>query len=130
MMLSVILCTYNRDKYIYNVLKSLAENTLSPDQYEIVLVDNNCTDNTHSECDRFVKDFPEVTFRYFVETNQGLSHARNRGIRESKGDILVYVDDDATVNKNAVPVSAGQAFCVTRTETETDATLTIPAAIK
>ena len=61
-MLSVILCTYNRDKYIYNVLKSLAENTLPPDQYEIVLVDNNCTDNTRGECDRFVKDFPDVTF--------------------------------------------------------------------
>lgn len=98
-MLSVILCTYNRDKYIYNVLKSLAENTLPPDRYEIVLVDNNCTDNTRGECDRFVKDFPDVTFRYFVETNQGLSHARNRGIRESKRDILVYVDDDALVNK-------------------------------
>ena len=38
-------------------------------------------------------------------------------------------DDDATVSQNAVPVPAGQAFCVTRTETETDATLTIPAAI-
>ena len=98
-MLSVIICTYNRDKYIYNVLKSLAENTLPRDRYEIVLVDNNCTDNTRGECDRFVKDFPDVVFRYFVETNQGLSHARNRGIKESAGDILVYVDDDALVNK-------------------------------
>lgn len=97
-MLSVIICTYNRDKYIYNVLKSLAENTLSPELYEIVLIDNNCTDNTNSECDRFVHDYPAVTFRYFVETNQGLSHARNRGIRESSGDVLVYVDDDALVN--------------------------------
>lgn len=98
-MLSVIICTYNRDKYIYNVLRSLAENTLSPSQYEIVLVDNNCTDNTRGECDRLVQDFPEVTLRYFLETNQGLSHARNRGIKESKGEILVYVDDDALVNK-------------------------------
>lgn len=98
-MLSVIICTYNRDKYIYNVLKSLAENTLSPEKYEIVLVDNNCTDNTQSECERFVHDYPEVTFRSFVETNQGLSYARNRGIQESRGDILVYVDDDALVNK-------------------------------
>ena len=98
-MLSVIICTYNRDKYIYNVLKNLADNTLSPEQYEIVLVDNNCTDNTRGECDRFVQNFPDVTLRYFVETNQGLSHARNCGIRESKGDILVYVDDDALVNK-------------------------------
>ena len=98
-MLSVIICTYNRDKYIYNVLESLAENTLPASQYEIVLIDNNCTDNTRSECARFVQDFPTVDFRMFVETSQGLSHARNRGIKESRGDILVYVDDDALVNR-------------------------------
>ena len=97
-MISVIICTYNRDKYIYNVLQSLAQGTLGPDGYEIVLVDNNCTDNTRSEVERFCYDYPQVSLRYFVETNQGLSHARNRGIKESKGDILVYVDDDATVN--------------------------------
>ena len=97
-MISVIICTYNRDKYIYNVLKSLALGTLEHSAYEIILVDNNCTDNTRSEVDHFCNVFPQVSLRYFVETNQGLSHARNRGIRESKGDILVYVDDDATVN--------------------------------
>ena len=98
-MISVIICTYNRDKYIYNVLKSLALGTLEHDAYEIILVDNNCTDDTRKEVDHFCNVFPQVSLRYFVETNQGLSHARNRGIKESKGDILVYVDDDATVNK-------------------------------
>ena len=97
-MISVIICTYNREKYIYNVLSSLAHGTFPAHLFEIVLVDNNCTDDTHAEVDRFCADNPSVTLRYFVETNQGLSHARNRGIKESKGDILVYVDDDATVN--------------------------------
>lgn len=97
-MISVIICTYNRAGYIYNVLKSLALGTLEHNAYEIIFVDNNCTDNTRQEVDHFCNVFPQVTLRYFVETNQGLSHARNRGIRESKGDILVYVDDDATVN--------------------------------
>ena len=41
----------------------------------------------------------------------------------------LYADDDATVNQNAIPVPAGQAFCVTRAGAEPDATLTIPAAI-
>ena len=97
-MISVIICTYNRQKYIYNVLKSLALGTMEADAYEIVLVDNNCTDKTRQEVDHFCNVFPQVNLRYFVETNQGLSHARNRGIKESKGDILVYVDDDATFN--------------------------------
>ena len=98
-MISVILCTYNRDKYIYNVLRSVAENDYPREQYEIVLVNNNSTDNTEAECRRFQADFPDIRFLYCVETNQGLSHARNRGIRESHGDLLAYVDDDATVNK-------------------------------
>ena len=98
-LLSVILCTYNRDKYIYNVLRSVAENDYPHDKYEIVLVNNNSSDNTESECQRFRADYPDIKFLYCVETNQGLSYARNRGIQESRGNLLVYVDDDATVNK-------------------------------
>ena len=98
-LISVILCTYNRDKYIYNVLKSVAENDYPRDLYEIVLVNNNSTDNTEGECQRFQADYPDIAFRYCVETSQGLSYARNCGIRQSAGDLLVYVDDDATVNK-------------------------------
>lgn len=97
-MLSVIICTYNRDKYIYSVLESLAKGTLSPGGYEIVVVDNNCTDNTNEEVARFCANYPDINLRYVVESNQGLSYARNRGIIESKGDLLVYVDDDAFVN--------------------------------
>ena len=98
-MISIIICTYNRDKYIYNVLKSIAENDFPASEYEIVLINNNSTDNTEQECFRFQNDFPECEFRYFLEKNQGLSYARNRGITESQGDIFIYVDDDAVVNK-------------------------------
>lgn len=118
-MLSIILCTYNRDKYIYNVLQSIALNQYPTNQYEIVLVNNNSTDDTEKECSRFQTDYPAVQFNYCVEVNQGLSYARNRGIKESQGDILVYVDDDALVNdkylqtysdffeKNPAAVAAG-----------------------
>lgn len=98
-MISVILCTYNRDKYIYNVLHSIAVGTLPAEEYEVVLVNNNSTDRTEEECRRFEADHPAVKLRYCVETSQGLSYARNRGIQESQGDILVYVDDDALVNE-------------------------------
>ena len=97
-MLSVIICTYNREKYLYNVLQSLAENEFPTDQYEIVLINNNSMDHTEAECMRFTADYPAVAFRYFLEEQQGLSYARNRGVKESTGDILVFVDDDALVN--------------------------------
>jgi len=96
--ISVIICTYNRDKYIYNVLKSVAENDLPKSSYEIILVDNNSTDRTASEVERFLQIFPNVVLKYCLEVQQGLSHARNRGITEASGDVLIYVDDDAMVN--------------------------------
>ena len=99
-MLSVIVCTYNREKYIGPLLESIAANDLSKSDYEIVLVDNNCTDNTHQVCDAFESAHPDIRFRYVKETEQGLSAARNKGIKEAKGDILVYVDDDALVDSH------------------------------
>lgn len=97
-MISVIICTYNRERYIFNVLKSIADGDLPHSEFEILLVDNNCTDNTRAECERFAIAFPDIRLTYLVESNQGLSYARNRGILNANGDILVYVDDDAIVN--------------------------------
>lgn len=97
-MLSIIICTYNRDKYIYKTLERVACNKFDAEKYEIVLVDNNSTDTTELECKRFSGDYPHVNYFYFKELKQGLSHARNRGIKESRGDVLVFLDDDSFVN--------------------------------
>lgn len=99
-MLTVIICTYNRAKYIGPLLESLAANTLPKSEYEILLVDNNCQDNTREICEHFAATHPDLTFRYVVETEQGLSAARNCGIRHAHGDLLVYVDDDALVDNH------------------------------
>jgi glycosyltransferase involved in cell wall biosynthesis len=99
-MFSIIVCTYNRDKYLYGALQCIAENGYPTDAYEIVLVNNMSTDNTESECQRFQNDYPTVEFRYFVETQQGLSFARNRGIKESRGEILLFLDDDSYIQPN------------------------------
>lgn len=99
-MLTVIICTYNREKYIRPLLDSLVANTLPKSEYEILLVDNNCQDNTRGVCSKFAEEHPEVSFKYVEEHEQGLSAAKNCGIREAGGDLVVYVDDDALVDKN------------------------------
>ena len=100
-MISFIICTYNREKYIYECLSRLAKNS-EQTGWEIVLVNNNSTDKTAAECERFEKDYKPKNFRYFVETQQGLSFARNRGIAEAQGDWLVFLDDDAMVEPNYI----------------------------
>ena len=95
-MISIIICTYNRDKYIHQCLSNLANNTTCY-SWEIILVNNNSTDNTYTECKRFAKDNPNVNFHYFMETTPGLSYARNRGMCEAHGDWFVFLDDDSMV---------------------------------
>ncbi len=60
-MLTAIICTYNRAKYLGPLLESIAANDLPKAEYEILLVDNNCTDNTREICETFAEAHPEVS---------------------------------------------------------------------
>ena len=71
-----------------------------------MLVDNNCTDNTRGVCEQLAATHPDITLRYVVETEQGLSAARNKGIEEAKGEIIIYVDDDALVDEDYIRIYA------------------------
>lgn len=62
--------------------------------YEIIVVDNNSVDDTASVVRTFMNG-SRVPLRYVAEEKQGLSCARNRGISESQGDIVAFIDDDA-----------------------------------
>lgn len=95
-MVSIIICTYNREKYLGETLERLAANIFDG-EWELLLIDNNCTDSTPAICKAFAAKYPATPFRYVVEEKQGLSHARNRGMAEAKGDWLVFLDDDAFV---------------------------------
>ena len=93
--ISVVICTYNRDKFIGEALESLTNQSLPSDNFEIIIVNNNSTDNTENICKNFITKNPGLDIKYVIESNQGLSFARNRGIAESKYDIITYIDDDA-----------------------------------
>lgn len=97
MRFSFITCTYNRDKYIGQTLQSVCNQTFPDDDYEIIVIDNNSTDNTAKICEEFKLQFSDKNFRYFKETNQGLSFALNRGIKEAQGEFLIFIDDDETI---------------------------------
>lgn len=96
---SVIICTYNRAQFLPRVLDGLAVQTLSRDSFEIVLVDNNSKDQTKEVCIHFQQAQPSLSFRYILESRQGLSFARNRGIEEAQSELLVFIDDDAIPEK-------------------------------
>ncbi len=98
--ISAIVCTYNREFFLKKALDSLARQSLSADEYEIVLVNNNSTDSTELICKDFQKAHPDISFTYVIEEQQGLSFARNRGIAESKSDLVTFIDDDAWLERD------------------------------
>ncbi len=95
--ISAIISTYNRAHFLDGLFQSVLSQTLEHDLYEVVIVNNNCTDNTEELCSKFIADHPEIAVTYCIETNQGLSFGRNRGIAESKGEIVTFLDDDAVL---------------------------------
>lgn len=89
--LSVLICTHNpRESYLERVLEALRAQTLPQENWELVLIDNQSTDFLASKVD--------ISWhrraRHVREETLGLTAARLRGIAESTGDILVFVDDD------------------------------------
>lgn len=103
--ISAIICTYNRERYLKQCLEACTTQTLPKDQFEIVVINNNSTDNTEHVCKEFTQKYPEYTFSYFVETEQGLSPARNRGVKESKAEYITFLDDDAFIANDFLEIT-------------------------
>lgn len=101
-MISIVVCTYNRAKFIRYCLDSLKKQTSPKSDFELVFVDNNSTDDTIRIYEDFLRENPELNCRYFLELKQGLSYARNRGIAEAKGEIIAFLDDDAIADPNYI----------------------------
>jgi len=96
--ITVIVCTYNRCTTLAHALNSVAASALPTRlEWEVLVVDNNSTDQTREVVKDFCRRFPG-RFRYLLESRQGVSYARNAGIRESRSDVLAFVDDDVTVD--------------------------------
>ncbi len=97
MKITVILCTYNRCRGLAKALDSIAASELpSTVEWEVLVVDNHSNDQTREVVEDFCRRYPD-RFRYAFEAKRGLSHARNAGIRQARGDVVAFTDDDLTV---------------------------------
>ncbi|MEW5965697.1 MAG: glycosyltransferase [Pseudomonadota bacterium] len=90
---SIVVCTYNRAESLKDTLAALARLEAPPERtWEVVVVDNNSRDHTKQVVEAARQHWPRL--RYAFEPAQGLSHARNRGIAEAAGEVILFTDDD------------------------------------
>jgi glycosyltransferase involved in cell wall biosynthesis len=95
---TVLICTYNRADLLDETLTSLRAVRASR-IWDIVVVDNNSSDNTREVVERHAASF-HVPVTWVFEPAQGKSFALNTGIAQSRGEIIVFTDDDVVVAEN------------------------------
>jgi len=95
---SVIIPTFNRADLLGPTLDCIARRCRLDDAWDVIVVDNNSTDDTRAVVESRVAGFP-VPLRYVFEGTQGRSHALNTGIAASSASIFVFTDDDVLVGE-------------------------------
>lgn len=107
---SVIICTHNpRPEYFSRVLEALRNQTLPRDQWQLLIVDNLSDVSLKSKWDLNWHE----NARYIFEDELGIAAARQRGIREASGDLLIFVDDDNVLDENYLSeaLSISSEYC-------------------
>lgn len=98
--ISIIVPIYNVEEYLEECLESIRNQTYT--NIEVILVNDGSTDGSKEICERFCQQ--DNRFKLVTQENQGASVARNRGVKESNGDYIMFVDSDDVVKDNIVEV--------------------------
>lgn len=105
MKFSLILPTYNVEKYITACLESCCQQVgISPTDYEIIIVNDETPDGSIEVAQRVIDKYPDHKWQIVNRENGGLSAARNSGILAAHGDYLWFIDSDDYIDRNALSV--------------------------
>ena len=99
MKVSVVIPTYNRKETLKQTLDALFSQSYPKDKYEIIAVDDGSTDGTKEMIDEIInKSLCKII--YIRQKNQGPAVARNKGIKSSEGEIILFTDDDCVPERD------------------------------
>ena len=99
-MISVIVPVYNVEEYLEECLESIRQQTFT--DIEVILVNDGSTDGSRKICEQYCEK--DSRFRLINQENQGQSVARNRGVKESVGQYIMFVDSDDVINTSVLEV--------------------------
>ena len=92
-LISIITPCYNSEKYIVETIDSVLSQTYS--NFEWIIINDGSTDNTSE----IIKSYFDERIKYFYQDNMGQSAASNRGIRETSGEFIKFLDADDIINE-------------------------------
>lgn len=95
-MISVIITAYNYAHYIERCIRSILDQSLSRDLYELIIINDASTDYTKD----ILENYTDVARIFNLEKNIGLAAARNFGIKKARGQFVVFIDADDYIQKD------------------------------
>ena len=98
---SVVITNYNYEQFLSRCLRSVLEQSLSKDNYEIIVVDDASTDQSKSIIAKYSNEISAI----YLENNVGLASASNIGIKSAKGRYIVRLDSDDFVHNDFLSVA-------------------------
>ena len=93
---SVIVCTRNRPEALFVTLGSIAKQTQTP--YEVIVVDGSGDDSSERQCRN--ASFKWGLIIKYIRAERSLTEQRNAGIRQNRGEVVVFLDDDVILDKH------------------------------
>lgn len=96
---SVIVPTYNRYDEINELLNSLVNQSLDDNLFEVIIVDDGSTDDTYKVVKNVIEKAP-INLRFLKQDHKGPGEARNYGMKEAKGEYLLFIDSDCIADEN------------------------------
>lgn len=102
--ISVIIPTYNREKYLGKCIESILNQTLN--DFEMIIIDDGSTDNT----ELLVSSYNDFRIHYIKRKNHGIGSSRNHGIDIAKGEYITFVDSDDYVAPSFLEEMYNKAF--------------------
>lgn len=97
-LISIIIPAYNAEKTIKKTIQSTIEQTYK--NIEVIIIDDGSKDNTSNICNNIKRQFPQI--HYYHQINQGANQARYHGVKQSKGEYIVFLDADDYLPKNSI----------------------------
>jgi len=109
--ITIAVCTYRRPLMLKKCLDSLICQKIPKINYEILVIDNCPKENSQYIVRKILDEYQNQTIRYYIEPTLGTTHARNRAIRESRGEWIAFIDDDEVAEKSWLLNLKNSALC-------------------
>jgi len=98
--ISVVVPVYNAENYLHQCVDSIINQAYDFSKIEVLLINDGSSDNSKSICEEYEKQYENITL--MNQKNQGVSVARNLGIKNAKGKYIMLLDSDDFISENAI----------------------------